>query len=59
MDRTPIICIVDDDESVRTAMRAMVESFGYMVDTFGSADEFLRSIACPIRRVVWKSKGPV
>ena len=43
MSRAPVISIVDDDESVRTALRDMVESFGFTVGTFGSADEFLQS----------------
>lgn len=43
MSRTPNISIVDDDESVRTAMSDLVESFGFTVGTFGSADEFLGS----------------
>jgi FixJ family two-component response regulator len=43
VSRIPVITIVDDDESVRTAMRDMVESFGYTVGAFSSADEFLRS----------------
>jgi FixJ family two-component response regulator len=41
--RTPVISIVDDDESVRTAMKDMVESFGFAAAAFESADEFLRS----------------
>jgi FixJ family two-component response regulator len=40
---TPVISIVDDDESVRTAMKDMVESFGYAVLAFASGTEFLRS----------------
>jgi FixJ family two-component response regulator len=43
VSRTPVISIVDDDESVRTAMRDMVETFGFTVRTFDSADEFLQS----------------
>jgi FixJ family two-component response regulator len=39
----PLIAIVDDDESVRTAVGGMVESFGYSPLTFESADAFLRS----------------
>jgi FixJ family two-component response regulator len=38
-----VIAIVDDDESVREAMCGMVESFGYSVGLFESADEFLGS----------------
>ena len=35
--------IVDDDESIRSAMGGLVESFGYSVGTFESADTFLKS----------------
>ena len=53
MENTPLISIVDDDEAVRTAMRDMVESFGYAVVAFASGAEFLasdrlRDIACLI-----------
>ena len=43
MTSKPVIAIVDDDASVRTAMSCMVESFEYSVGAFESADEFLRS----------------
>jgi len=39
----PAISIVDDDESVRVAMKEMVESFGYRAATFASGAEFLAS----------------
>ncbi|MET0674615.1 MAG: response regulator [Bradyrhizobium sp.] len=42
-----MIAIVDDDESVRTAMGGMVESFGYSPVTFESADAFLKSDKLP------------
>ena len=37
------IAIVDDDEALREAMECFVQSLGYNVSTFGSADEFLKS----------------
>ncbi len=43
----PLIAIVDDDESVRTAIGGMIESFGYSSVTFGSASEFLKSDGLP------------
>ena len=43
MGNTPVISIVDDDDSVRDAMKDMVESLGYAVAAFASAAEFLRS----------------
>jgi FixJ family two-component response regulator len=38
-----MIAIVDDDEAVREATKALVRSVGYNALTFGSADEFLKS----------------
>ncbi|MBO4226729.1 response regulator transcription factor [Bradyrhizobium neotropicale] len=43
MPTTPMISIIDDDASVRTATDNLLRSFGYGVLTFGSADEFLQS----------------
>jgi FixJ family two-component response regulator len=36
-----IVMIVDDDESVRRAARRLIRSYGYAVETFVSADDFL------------------
>ena len=38
-----MISIVDDDESVRAAISALVRSLGYAVATFASAEDFLES----------------
>ena len=38
-----IVSIVDDDESVREAMKRLVTSLGYYAATFSSAEEFLNS----------------
>ena len=38
-----MIAIVDDDEPVRDATKALVRSLGYNASTFASADEFLKS----------------
>jgi len=38
-----VISIIDDDASVRTATNNLLRSRGYIVHTFASADEFLRS----------------
>ena len=38
-----IISIVDDDESVREAIKRLMRSLGYNACTFASADEFLKS----------------
>jgi FixJ family two-component response regulator len=40
-----IISVVEDDASVRTSMDNLLRSLGYVVHTFGSAEEFLGS-AC-------------
>jgi two-component system response regulator FixJ len=36
------ICVVDDDRAVRESTAALLESAGYAVKSFASADEFLR-----------------
>jgi FixJ family two-component response regulator len=41
MPHRPLISIVDDDLSVRRALRRLVQSASYAVDTFASAREFL------------------
>lgn len=40
-DSPPCIAIVDDDESVREALRNLLRSVGYEVRTFCSGEEFL------------------
>jgi FixJ family two-component response regulator len=39
----PVISVVDDEASVRVATENLLMSLGYVVHTFASADEFLRS----------------
>jgi FixJ family two-component response regulator len=39
----PIISIIDDDDSMRCAMKSLVMSLGLRVHTFRSAEEFLQS----------------
>jgi len=41
-DRT-MISIVDDDKSIREALKTLVRSHGYSAATFASAEEFLES----------------
>ena len=43
MSNPPVISIIDDDVSVRTATYNLVRSLGYAVRTYASAEEFLRS----------------
>jgi FixJ family two-component response regulator len=49
----PKISIVDDDESVREALKSLLKSAGFKPEAFASAEEFLKSghlpgIACLI-----------
>jgi FixJ family two-component response regulator len=39
----PIVFVVDDDASIRAALRRLFESIGLRVELFGSAPEFLHS----------------
>jgi FixJ family two-component response regulator len=41
--RAPVIAIIDDDASVRTATDRLVRSLGYVALTFSSAADFLQS----------------
>jgi FixJ family two-component response regulator len=43
LSKLPLVAIVDDDASVRATTDSLVRSLGYAVNTFGSAEEFLRS----------------
>lgn len=40
-DTTRLISIVDDDRSVRRALRRLVQSAGFTVEVFASAEDFL------------------
>jgi FixJ family two-component response regulator len=39
----PLISIVDDDESVRQALKSLIDSIGFRTEVFGSGEEFLNS----------------
>ena len=43
MAEIPIISIVDDDESVREAVKNLIRSTGFRAEVFTSAEEFLNS----------------
>lgn len=43
MRRSPIICIVDDDEDVRSSLESYLRSAGVEVRAFTSAEELLTS----------------
>jgi FixJ family two-component response regulator len=44
LSNPPVISIIDDDGSVRAATGNLVRSLGYVVHTFASAEDFLRSL---------------
>lgn len=43
-DRAPAVFVVDDDPSVRTAIRRLLASVGLACETFGTAVEFLKRV---------------
>ncbi len=43
MEREPTVMLVDDDDSVRDALKWLIESVDLHVDTYASATEFLES----------------
>lgn len=43
MAATPLISVVDDDESVRESMEGLLRSVGFAVRVFASAEEFMNS----------------
>ena len=44
----PLISVVDDDESMREALRGLMKSLGYTAEAFASAEEFLSSRQVPL-----------
>src|SRR6185503_8963592 len=40
---TPVVSIVDDDESVREALKGFIRSIGFRAEIFPSAEDFLAS----------------
>src|SRR6202050_1700865 len=43
LSKLPLVAIIDDDAPVRATTDSLVRSLGYNVNTFASAEEFLRS----------------
>lgn len=41
MDDLNTICVIDDDPSIRSSTEGLLRSYGYLVRTYVSADEFL------------------
>jgi FixJ family two-component response regulator len=44
-DVSPIVCIVDDDASVRKSIARLLESSGFEVETFSEPETFLAHLA--------------
>jgi FixJ family two-component response regulator len=43
MSNSSFISVVDDDDSVRESLQCLIRSFGFAVEAFASAEEFLIS----------------
>ena len=43
MSTEPIVFVVDDDQAIRSSLKWLIESVGLQVETYASADEFMRS----------------
>ena len=43
MSTEPIVFVVDDDQAIRNSLKWLIESVGLQVETYASADEFMRS----------------
>jgi CheY-like chemotaxis protein len=43
MEQLALVCVVDDDESVRESLRGLLETVGYAAEAFSSAEDFLAS----------------
>jgi FixJ family two-component response regulator len=50
MSNLPLISVVDDDTSVRESLQCLIRSFGFAVEAFASAEEFLKSDHLPNTR---------
>jgi len=50
MSNLSLISVVDDDDSVRESLQCLIRSFGFAVETFASAEEFLNSYRFPDTR---------
>lgn len=43
MSKLPVVSVIDDDESVRVSVAALVRSLGHIAHAFASAEDFLAS----------------
>src|SRR5258708_1036532 len=48
MTKIPLIAVVDDDESVRESLIGFLESMGFAVVAFSSAEAFLKSASLAV-----------
>jgi FixJ family two-component response regulator len=48
MPKQTLIAIVDDDESLRLALRGLMKSVGFSAEVFASAEDFLASHLLPV-----------
>ena len=50
MSNLSLISVIDDDDSVRESLQCLIRSFGFAVEAFASAEEFLKSDHLPDTR---------
>jgi len=43
MNRNPTVFVVDDDVAMRNSLKWLIETTGVKVETYASADDFIRS----------------
>ena len=43
MSNSPLISVVEDDDSVRESLRRLIRSVGYAIQAFSTAEQFLNS----------------
>ncbi len=43
MNNNPTVFVVDDDQAIRNSLKWLIETIGMRVETFASAEEFIRS----------------
>ena len=41
--KVPMVCVIDDDDSLLRALRRLLDATGFRVETFSSAEQFLAS----------------
>jgi FixJ family two-component response regulator len=60
----PIVCVADDDPSIRDTLRSLIRSVEHRVETFGSAREFLtkpfrnQDLLDAIAQAIARPRGP-